>query len=129
MNRKSVCSAALCLVLIGASATVNAGIPGQSDVAKGYIIAEINVTNTEAYAEYVAQVPTILAACGGRYIVRAGNSVVREGPPLQGRLIVIEFPSFAAAQDCLDATPYRSIEHLRTDNAVSRIIVVEGLSS
>lgn len=40
---------------------------------------------------------------------------------------MVEFPSFAAAQSCLDGPEYKAMEHLRTDNAVSRIIVTEGM--
>jgi len=41
-------------------------------VARAYIINEITVTDPAAYAEYVRQAPAVVAAFGGRYIVRAG---------------------------------------------------------
>lgn len=129
MKTSRIWAAALCLLSVGAISKVGAETSEGNEVARAYLIAEISVTNPDAYAQYIAQAPSILAACGGRYIVRAGNSVVREGPPLKGRLVMVQFPSYAAAQACLDSPEYKAIEHLRTDNAASRIIVVEGLSS
>jgi len=128
MKASRIWAAAICVLSIGAISEVGAETSERNEVAKAYLIAEISVTNPDAYARYIAQAPSILAACGGRYIVRAGNSAVREGPPLQGRLVMVEFPSFATAQACLDGPEYKVIEHLRTDNAASRIIVVEGLN-
>lgn len=128
MKTSRIWVAAILLLSIGTISKVGAETSDRNEMAKAYLIAEISVINPEAYAQYIAQAPSILAACGGRYIVRAGNSAVREGPQLQGRLVIVEFPSFAAAQTCLDGPEYKAIEHLRTDNAASRIIVVAGLN-
>jgi uncharacterized protein (DUF1330 family) len=128
MKTSRIWAAAILLLSIGAIGKVGAVTSEGNEVAKAYLIGEISVSNPDAYAQYISQAPAILAECGGRYIVRAGNSVVREGPPLKGRLVMVEFPSFAAAQNCLDGTEYKAIEHLRTDNAASRIIVVEGFN-
>jgi uncharacterized protein DUF1330 len=40
--------------------------------SKGYVIAEITVTDPEAYKQYAAIVPPIIAKFGGRYLVRGG---------------------------------------------------------
>jgi uncharacterized protein (DUF1330 family) len=47
---------------------------------KGYLIAELEVTNPAGYEEYRHEVPAVLAAYGARYIVRGGNATQLEGP-------------------------------------------------
>ncbi len=65
---------------------------------KGYSIAEIIVTDAEAYKQYVAAVSPIVAHFEGKYLVRAGAIVPLEGEAPTGRFVVIEFPSLAIAK-------------------------------
>lgn len=103
-----------------------ASASAQSGEIPGYLIAEVNVTNPEAYPDYMAAVSPLIQQFGGRYIVRAGTSEVKEGGGIEGRLVVIEFPSYSRLQAFWDSSDYQAIKHLRTDNAVSRIIIAEG---
>jgi uncharacterized protein (DUF1330 family) len=92
---------------------------------KGYWVAHITVKDMEAYQAYRALVPGILAAHGGRFIVRAGAQTVVEGEA-RPRTVVIEFPSLAAAQGCYDSAEYREAMKLRTDASEGDIVIVEG---
>jgi uncharacterized protein DUF1330 len=40
---------------------------------KGYVVAEITVTDPEAYKQYAATVPPIAAKFSGKYLVRGGK--------------------------------------------------------
>ena len=93
---------------------------------KAYVIGEFAISDPEGYMAYVRAVEPLIAAHGGRYLVRAGESVVLEGSPVEGRLLVFEFPSLAAARAFYDAPDYREIMHLRTSSATSRLIIAEG---
>jgi uncharacterized protein (DUF1330 family) len=66
----------------------------------GYAIAEITVTDADAYKQYAAAVAPIVARFGLRYVVRGGQTVALEGDPPGGRIVAIEFDSLAAAR-CL----------------------------
>jgi uncharacterized protein (DUF1330 family) len=100
--------------------------PEVAAVPKGYVIVEIQVTNPEAYEGYKAAVAPMVAAAGGRYLVRGGKAEGREGAPPSGRIVVLEYPSFEAAKAFLESPEYAAIVHLRTDNTVSRLMIVEG---
>jgi uncharacterized protein (DUF1330 family) len=92
----------------------------------GYVIVEIQVTNPEAYEGYKAAVAPLVAAAGGRYLVRGGKAEGREGAPPAGRIVVLEYPSFDAAKAFLDSPEYGAIVQLRANNTVSRLMIVEG---
>jgi uncharacterized protein (DUF1330 family) len=100
--------------------------PTAQKAPKGYAIAEIAVNDPGAYRDYVAAVTPLIAKHGGVYLVRAGKTTVKEGAPPQGRIVVIEFPSFVAAQAFYDSAEYQAIISLRTKVATSRVMLVEG---
>jgi uncharacterized protein (DUF1330 family) len=95
---------------------------------KGYVIAEITVTDPEAYKQYAATVPPIAAKFGGKYLVRGGQTVVVEGEPPSGRIVVIEFDSLAAARSFEDSPEYQAVAPLRRKAARSRVFLVEGVT-
>lgn len=92
---------------------------------KGYWVAHVTVDDMDAYQAYRAVVPGILAAHGGRFIVRAGAQSIVEGEA-RPRTVVIEFPSLAAAQACYDSPEYQTAKKLRTNASSGDIVVVEG---
>jgi len=113
--------------LILATGCATAPAPVAATSPNGYVIVEIDVTNPEAYEGYKAAVAPMAAAAGGRYLVRGGKAEGREGAPPQGRVVILEYPSFDAAKAFLESPEYAAIIHLRTDNTVSRLMVVEGV--
>jgi len=50
-------------------------------MALGYVIAQISVTDPEAYKSYVAQVQKTLDQFGGIFLVRGGPAQSFEGTP------------------------------------------------
>jgi uncharacterized protein (DUF1330 family) len=93
---------------------------------KGYVIAEITVTDAEAYKQYAAAVAPVVAKFGGKYIVRGGQTVAVEGDAPAGRIVVIEFDSLAAARSFEDSAEYQAVAALRHRAARSRLFLVEG---
>src|SRR5579863_9082801 len=93
---------------------------------KGYVISEITVTDPEAYKQYAAAVPPIVAKFGGTYLVRGGQTLAVEGEPPRGRIVVIEFDSLAAARSFEDSPDYQAITPLRHKAASSRVFLAEG---
>jgi uncharacterized protein (DUF1330 family) len=96
--------------------------------SKGYVIAEITVTDPEAYKSYVAAVGLLVAHFGGKYVVRGGQIIAVEGDPPIGRFAVIEFDSLTAARSFEDSAEYQAIAPLRRKSARSRVFLVEGIS-
>ena len=91
-----------------------------------YIIVNIEVTDPEGFERYRAAVPPVIAAHGGRYLVRGGELHVMEGAPGWKRLVVLEFPSLAAARAFYDAPDYAPLLALRLASTNSQMVMVEG---
>ena len=91
-----------------------------------YLIAEIEVKNAEAYAEYTAQTPGLVARHGGKFIIRGGASKALEGD-WAGRLAVMEFADQVALESFWNDPDYRNIVGIRHKHSTGRIVAVEGV--
>jgi uncharacterized protein (DUF1330 family) len=92
----------------------------------GYLVAEVDITDAEAYEVYKRIVPESVAAHGGRFLVRGGAVVPKEGGWDPKRLVVIEFASLAAAQKFYDSPEYARALAIRLKATNSRLVLVEG---
>lgn len=117
--------AAIALAL--ATSAYSARTPGNGALApRAYVIAEIQVTDPVGYKAYLAAISRIVEEFGGTYLARAGQTRSIEGPQPTGRVVIIELPSFAAAQSFEDAPESVAAGEIRHRAATSRIFVVEG---
>lgn len=92
-----------------------------------YMIAEIDVTDPEAYEEYKKLTPQSIAAYGGKYVVRGGAAENVEGDWQPKRVVITEWESVERAKEWHDSEAYRPARTIRNGASVSRMIVVEGL--
>lgn len=91
-----------------------------------YIIVDLDVTDPEKFAKYREQVPPLIEAYGGKYIVRGGEHEVLEGGWNPNRLVVLEFESAAAAKKFWESDDYAPVKKMRHESAQSNIVLVEG---
>ncbi|MEO1103757.1 MAG: DUF1330 domain-containing protein [Pseudomonadota bacterium] len=95
-------------------------------MAKGYWVAHVDVHDQDTYVkEYVARNGNPIAAHGGKFLVRGGTSQSAEGT-LKPRTVVVEFPSYQAALDCLNSPEYQEAVSYRRKAASSDVVVIEG---
>ncbi len=94
-------------------------------MAKGYWIARVDVSDTDAYAAYVKANAKAFSKYGARFVVRAGTFECKEGAS-RSRNVVIEFPDYQAALDCYDSPEYREAMSFRTAASVGDLVIVEG---
>jgi uncharacterized protein (DUF1330 family) len=95
-------------------------------MAKGYMIAQVDVHDTEAYRAYAAKVPATLVAFEGHFLVRGGRTEPLEGDPPPQRTVVAEFPSLAHARAWYHSDAYQALIPLRHAAGVTRNFLVEG---
>ena len=99
-----------------------------AEAPPAYVIAEIVVTDPTGYRDYLTAISPIVEKFGGTYWVRAGRTLQVEGAEPNGRIVVISFPSFAAAEAFQNAPESLAAGEIRHRAATSRIFVVEGAS-
>ena len=93
---------------------------------KGYIIANVRVTDPTRYEEYRRQVPAIIELFGGRYLVRGGEVTLLEGDLGLERVVVLEFPSVETARRFHDSDAYAPLKALRQATSESSLVLLAG---
>ena len=93
---------------------------------KAYVIAEIDVTDAEAYKAYASRAPGVTQPAGGRYLARAGRLECLEGEPPASRVVVIEFADIEAARAFYYGKAYQELVPLRQAASRGRMYIVEG---
>lgn len=93
---------------------------------KAYVVAEIDVTDLDAYREYVRAAFPVIQKYGGKFLTRGGTTVHVEGRPPAERVMIIEFASLDRAREFEYSKDYTDIAPLRQRSAESRLFIVEG---
>jgi len=93
---------------------------------KGYVIAEVEVQNKEAFEEYRKLVPATLEPYGGRFVIRGGKVETMEGDWTPKRIVVLEFPDFERAREWWASEAYAEPKRMRQRAAKTNLILVEG---
>lgn len=93
-----------------------------------YIVAHIDVTDPVAFETYRAQAPAVIAAHGGRYLVRGGAFEMLEGPAVPPRQVVLEFADMARLQAFYHSPEYQALAAIRHRAAHGSLLAMEGVA-
>lgn len=92
-----------------------------------YLYADVKVTDPSAFETYRQQVPALIAAHGGRYLVRGGAVEALEGDRVPGRQILLEFPDMAHLKAFYTSPQYRALITIRQGASFSNALAIEGV--
>jgi uncharacterized protein (DUF1330 family) len=93
---------------------------------KGYVVVLLDVVDRDLYDEYARRATTIEARHGGKPLVVGEALQVVEGEWPAERIVVLEFPSLAAAQAWYSDPDYAALIPLRLRATQSRILFIAG---
>src|SRR5258708_22245 len=82
-------------------------------MAKGYFFVEIEITNPAAYEAYRKSVPDIIAAHGGKILVRGEGAQPLDGVIPHRRRVIVEFDSPEAVKAFYYSDAYQSVQPIR----------------
>jgi len=91
-----------------------------------YWIANVTVTDAEAYGKYAAIATKAIAEHGGTFLARGGKYVQLEGRD-RARNVLARFPSLEAAEACYRSDMYQeALSHAKGASERDLVIVEEG---
>ena len=95
---------------------------------KGYVIVQVSdIHDPDAYATYRPCAAETIAQHGGTFLVRGGTAERVEGAGDCGRVVVLEFPSVAAAKAWYASPDYQEALAIRLGASTASAILVEGV--
>jgi uncharacterized protein (DUF1330 family) len=93
----------------------------------GYAIISVEVKDEAAYNSVLDQVPAIVEAHGGRYLVQGGTAEVIRGDWKPDRLVVLEFDTVEQAKRWQEADDYADVREKLNQATDTQIVIVEGV--
>ena len=91
-----------------------------------YVVNQVVVNDMATYREYLALAHPAIELHGGRILAAGGRVETLEGEPIPSRVVIIEFPSWDAAEAYYRSAEYQAARSARGDSAVVRFALVEG---
>ena len=92
-----------------------------------YVIFDVDIWDPKRYQEFMGKAKPALEAAGGRYLARGGEHKVIEGDWQPRRLVLIEFPSVAKAEEFYHSDLYQGYKSIRDECSSGHVVVVEGI--
>ena len=92
-----------------------------------YLIAQVQIHDSEIYQQYTACSPSIIAEHGGRILARGGASEILEGDTLERRVVIIEFTSMEAARAFYYSPEYQQAKKIRAPVSDAQFVIVKGI--
>lgn len=86
-------------------------------MSKGYVVGHITVKDADKWAEYRSRVPETLAPWGAELVFRGHQVAAFAGESPRADVVVIGFPSVAAAHGWFASPAYQALIPLREQAA------------
>lgn len=93
-----------------------------------YIIAQLKFTRRELYDRYQSRFMGVFKKFNGKLLVADAHPVVLEGDWPHDKVVVMEFPDAAAAQEFHESPEYQEIAVDRKAGADAVVLTVRGRS-
>jgi uncharacterized protein (DUF1330 family) len=95
---------------------------------KGYIYAELEVTDPALFETYRPLAAESIAEFGGHYAVRGGDPKVLKGDGPPARSVLLEFDSPDRAMEWYNSPQYQSALKIRLRSAKTKVVMLTGHS-
>ncbi|MDD5370304.1 MAG: DUF1330 domain-containing protein [Anaerolineaceae bacterium] len=91
-----------------------------------YVVVEIQVTDPETYETVKQLTPATVAAYGGRYLARGGQTECIHGSWDPKRLVILEFETLEQVKAWQESPEYRPIKALRDRSSQVNMVAIES---
>ena len=92
-----------------------------------YVFANVKVTDPVQYEEYRKWSSLAMKNHGAEVCVRGGEVEVIEGDWTPDRVVILKFPSKAAAQTFYNSSEYTEARKARANACIMRMVMIEGV--
>ena len=95
-------------------------------MVKGYLLGQITISDKSQYKLYDYEIGNVIQEFGGKYPVKGGLRMVKEGNPSFQRDVLVEFNNVKTAQRFFASQRFKEISKFRKAGSSSFLILVEG---
>ena len=95
-------------------------------MVKGYLLGQITISDKSQYKLYDSKIGNIIKEFGGKYLVKGGLRMVKEGHPSFQRDVLVEFKDIKTAQRFFASQQFKEISKFRKAGSCGFLILVNG---
>lgn len=126
MSRISI--GAITANLVAVAAPLLLGTAAGAEEPKGYLVGLLTVGSKDWVAEYRSNNTDLLKKHGGRILARGKPVESLEGTgPQADTIVIVEFPSLAAARAWYRDPDYQRLIRLRQTGSQADFVLIEGM--
>ena len=93
---------------------------------KGYLLGQITITDKSQYKLYGSKIGNVIKEFGGKYLVKGGLRMVKEGNPLFQRDVLVEFEDIKTARRFFSSQQFKEISKFRKAGSSGFLILVNA---
>ena len=91
-----------------------------------YWITRCHINDQEIYEKYLELAGTAILENGGKFLVRGGKQIEKEGAGFE-RTVLVEFEDLMAAQKCYDSDVYKAALEFSKQSSNRLVVLVDGI--
>ena len=95
---------------------------------KGYLLGQITISDKSQYKLYDSKIRNVIEEFGGKYLVKGGLRIVKEGNPSFQRDVLVEFKDIKTVQRFFSSQQFKEISKFRKAGSIGFLILVNGES-
>ena len=93
---------------------------------KGYLLGQITISDKSPYKLYDSKIGNVIEEFGGRYLVKGGLRMVKEGNPTFQRDVLVEFKDIETAQRFFSSQQFKEISEFRKAGSSGFLLLLNG---
>jgi uncharacterized protein (DUF1330 family) len=94
---------------------------------KGYFFVDVEITDPAPYEAYRTRVPDIIAAHGGKILVRGGDPQPLDGIMPHRHRVIVEFDSPEAVKTFYYSDSYQAVQRIRLKASNGFVCLLTGM--
>ena len=95
-------------------------------MAKGYLLGQITISDKTQYRVYDSKIGNVIKEFGGKYLVKGGLRMVKEGYPSFQRDVLVEFKDIETAQRFFSSKQFKEISKFRKAGSTGFLLLLNG---
>ena len=95
-------------------------------MVKGYLLGQITISDKSQYKLYDSKIGNIIEEFGGKYLVKGGFRIVKEGNPSFQRDVLVEFKDVKTAQRFFSSQQFKEISKFRKAGSTGFLLLLNG---
>ena len=95
-------------------------------MGKGYLLGQITISDKSQYKLYDSKIGNIIKEFGGKYLVKGGLRMVKEGHPSFQRDVLVEFKDIETAQRFFSSQKFKKISKFRKAGSTGFLLLLNG---